>query len=1050
MAYSISKVSTAKPGNVSLKRGSGDTMDVKWTIPYEVFDHFDWTDLEWTFNASKNMAAKFTEVREGKGHVTADKLWIRGVGTEARSFTQDYDRKKYHPLTLDRYLTSVKCRVMINPSSYKIKGYVTAQDTNRYSTITYTFAKPDAPKWAVQAQLDNSTSNVSCTLTAASDSNEKEVYDTYYCVTRQDSFTDTYKNEVVVEPWTSTRESSVEVVTDKTPEARSLTGGQWIRIKFKAYSRGIAGNSSTVTREFVISRPNKPTITGITVSNVNDNAGLVTVRFNTNASSYHLVDVCQLQRLTDTTIDSVSGAENSMAWVNVDNASDDGTCSGLTDIVGNARPSRGKHVWYRVATTRASYVQYTTPVKVPELERTSTPVSDDVVTISSVTPGDDGESLIVVLGWSNDDSNGTEITWSDKSDAWYSTEQPSVYNVPDAWKDETSQVTGKPNSAKLVIRGLEVGTQYYIKARRYLEDGDTIEYADAYCTPPSNQYPIKPSTKPTDVTLKAPSYIKRGADLELSWTYNGVSDQTSWNLYKVIEDGNNVTNSVLASGDDAMGFSVIPTEKLGTDTLIKVFVSITTGGDWAESAKVIVSVADPPSIVAVTDSELLSQPMQIYVGTNCSTANLIAKVCARGVFTGTPDGETTQVRGDVVWSGKSTPDWYEALDGLFYTIVTLPKGLSFIDGAEYELQATVEDPTTFFTSETAVSTFTVNWAHTARAPGDATRITAVQDSKSVRISPSKPENWVAGDVYDVYRVTNDTIDKIAEGVEYGSDVIDRYAPFGKKAPNYYRVVNRTKDGGVEWRDIPYSLSGYQLRFDWGDYNAVELPYNLSLSDSYDKNYETHQHIDGSRSGHWNPGVAKKGSFTTKLIKLDTPEQIMLVRDLGSYPGPVFARTPDGSAFQANVTVKQISSSYDDLLLGVSIEAEALTLTPPFTIGANDVIVLDETEQPEEPTYERAQILVWNATVPVTGATYTLNEAPVGNVFKVELSTSYDNYIEPWTLPAGYNNRTVVLGTFGASLQQYLAKTSAVSGTKYLIKAYYNITEEESEETTEES
>ena len=1056
MGVAIIGVPDKKATNLTLRR-SGNTMDFKWAIPSSLIGddnpyRLSNIDTIWVFQASKNMATAYQEVREAATTVTADRIWVRDGSPSLRSTSNDYDRSKYHPLTLDRYLQSVTATVSLrNKDAY---GHHPLESPVN-SSVTYNFELPDAPK-IDDLTIEQSTGKVSGIIHAASEEGAKEMYDTMYTVTRQDNFTSAYRNETTVVAWTSSRESSIDAHTDSTPEAASLTDDQWIRIRIKAYSRGVRGNSPTVTKEYVISRASRPTITGIDVTTRNGYAagsnpsGAVIVRFRTNATATKPIDTVQLQILKNTAISTVEMANLSSDWVDVSGALDDGTCVGLTDTVANALPGRYNHVWYRVMATRSGLVSYSDPVKVPALERNSTPVSGQTVVIDSVEVRDDGASLKVIFGWSGDDSNGTEISWSDKADAWDSTEEPTVYNVSDLKKDATSQVSGKDYSASLVIRGLQEGMAYYIKARRYMDDGTNVEYADEYATAPEASYPAIPTTKPSSVTLKADTFVQRGSDLEVSWTYAGVSDQKQWNLYKVEELLGGTKKVVLASGSDSKGVAVISADQLASlGDSITLSVSITTGGDWTDSPNVSVKIADPPTLIAVTDAELLSQPMQFYAGTNCSNATMVAKVYSKGTFSETPDSTIVQTDGDTVWSGKLTPDWYDN-EGTYYTIVTLPEGLPFFNGISYVLDVVVIDPETGFSSPLRQTTFEVAWAHTSRMPASTTKIIPMTDSKWARISPQPPENWAFGDVYDLYRVTNDSVDLIAEGQAYGTDALDRFAPFGKNVSLRYRIVNRTKDGDIEWRDFPYSLKGYQLAFDWGNGQHVELPYNIVMSDEYAKNYEAHTHLDGSKSGHWNPGFNKKGSFTTKLDKFDSEEQETLVRSMGKYAGPVFVRTPNGGAYQANVTVKNIRRSFDDLLLGVEISVEALSLTDEFRLAPDDFISVDAQPQPEEPTYERSQILAWDNVVPEPNDTFTLNEQATGEYFKVELSTSYDNYLEPWSVSATYFGRTVTLGAFDEGLTEYLQRASQVASTQYLLKAYYNISMAADEDTAEET
>ena len=1019
-----------KPTNLSLKRGSGESMDFKWTIPlYLTSDEYGgrtigYIDAKWSFEASKNMDTRYREVRMGAGHQIADRLWIRDLGTSARNMSQDYDRNRYHPITLDRYLKSVVATVMFNDTvnSHPV-------DSKCQSSVTYKFGTPKAPKWNAPT-FDTSNSYVTARLECASDEGNREYYDTYYCITRQDNFTSTYKSEKVILSWRSTRESSLDVTAGATAQAESITVGQWIRITFKAYSRGIAGNSGTVTASYVIAHPARPSITGITVTNTNASNGLVTVRFNTNATTYRPIDEVQLQALYNTGVNTVAVARTENGWADVTGAEDDGNCTGLTDTVDTAKPDRYNHVWYRVKATRGSLVQYSDPVKASALEVTATPVSNDTVKLDSVTPND-ATSLRAVFGWAADDSNGTEVSWSEHGDAWESTEEPSTYMFRDYRKDAASQVTGKAYSGSLIIRGLTEGTPYYVRARRFLDTGDRVEYSDVYCSAAAAQYPATPAVDPGKVSLFCDAYVKRGEGISCSWSYESEADQKSWNLYRIAG-----TKKVLvASGNDQMGSAVIPSSKIPANAdSVTLMVSLTSGGEWAESEQEVVKIADPPTLTAVTDGLLLAQPMRFYCACDSAGCDLIAKVKSHGTTTGTPDGELVQAEGDVIWSDRISPAWALGTDGLYYSVVVLPEGLPFVDGTDYALECTAVDRETAFQSETSTYELSVQWIHTCRPPDPATDVTVDVGARSVRISPVAPENWAEGDVYDVYRVTNDSVDLIVEGQAYGLDAVDKYAPYSRNLGLMYRIANRTKDGAVEWMDVVYDMPVGTLRFDWGDGQFVELPYNIGLQDSYEKNYESHQHMDGSVSGHWNPGYQKTGTYSTDIIKIRDAETVRTVREMATYPGPVFVRTQEGGAFEANVKrFRQLRSGP----YGVSINAQAHTLSDAFRLTPDDFITVDEPDEPTEPTYTRDQILAWSDAVPVEGGTYQLNEDADGD-FKVELSTSFDYYREPWTITATRSGRTVTLGTFGSALDSYLTRCQQATGTQYMLKAYYNI------------
>ena len=60
------------------------------------------------------------------------------------------------------------------------------------------------------------------------------------------------------------------------------------------------------------------------------------------------------------------------------------------------------------------------------------------------------------------------------------------------------------------------------------------------------------------------------------------------------------------------------------------------------------------------------------------------------------------------------------------------------------------------------------------------------------------------------------------------------------------------------------------------------------------------------------------------------------------------------------------------------------------------------------------------------------------MFKVELSTSYDNYMEPWLIASTYSGNSVTLGEFGSALDTYIEQTMTGTNVQYMLKAYYNI------------
>lgn len=119
-----------------------------------------------------------------------------------------------------------------------------------------------------------------------------------------------------------------------------------------------------------------------------------------------------------------------------------------------------------------------------------------------------------------------------------------------------------------------------------------------------------------------------------------------------------------------------------------------------------------------------------------------------------------------------------------------------------------------------------------------------------------------------------------------------------------------------------------MRFDWSG-GSLELPYNISIGDSYTKDVEIRAHMDGSNDAYWNENITRTGSLSSDLIRLSQQEDIDLARALARYAGAVFVRTPDGSAYEADVQVSDMST--EGILTAIAIDATEIGLTQEFSL-----------------------------------------------------------------------------------------------------------------------
>ena len=297
---------------------------------------------------------------------------------------------------------------------------------------------------------------------------------------------------------------------------------------------------------------------------------------------------------------------------------------------------------------------------------------------------------------------------------------------------------------------------------------------------------------------------------------------------------------------------------------------------------------------------------------------------------------------------------------LYKGALALPAGLAFVDGAGYTVTAVAIDSATGLRSDTVTAAFDVDWAHKAPEPPisgyeptedesvvsgktyyeldadgsfvevaepvaadlgnyyEAVEGIEVESSvvevdgdvtRSCTITLVAPDGAVSGDVYDVYRLTHDGIVRIGSGFPLDAVVTDRYATFGDAGDYRYRIACRTADGDERWSDYDYALDGDVLRFDFAQ-TSVELPYNIKLSDAYTKDSEYRDHLAGNTDAYWNQAVRRKSSLSTSIIRIEDSEKAARVREMAQHAGPVFVRTPDGSAYEADVQVKSLDISHN--------------------------------------------------------------------------------------------------------------------------------------------
>lgn len=921
MAKKITKKPTSGVKMNSITR-SGTAVTAKWAVPSALTKD---SKKRATHLYVKRTISGTSTIGDGAYKSTSTKEISLNYGSFKPSSTT-YTRNSFYPIT-SRKVTGIT--VTVAPWNAKCpKGGV------HPASLTYHFYAPRKPSITAPT-TDASNGQISCTIaTNAGDDN----YERYNTWAQRTVKTVTYAAG-------STRPTETVSTADITHSATSYTDtydasdyqnlgyDDYIVYTVKAYARGMAGDSGQVSTTYYLSYPSQVTIGKIDVSSA-DGTGKVTVHIKTNQTTQHPVDKVVLETLADVEYSSASQIPAGAAWTASDSV-DDGECTALAASVANLIPDAGHYTWVRVKSTHAVegvLYRYSEAVRLKDLETPAATAADEEIVIIDAKSGDDGESAVVQLGWNadgTDDADGTELSWSSDAGIWRSTDEPDTHEF--TWSDGsytdasvTPSVTYQ-DSAEITIKGLDSGVPVYIKARRY-KDGDTRTYSDY-----SDTKMTIPSAAPDGVVLIAPPYVPIGSPIGCEWTFGGGGVQRSWVLY--------CNGSPIAEGAGTTGHYEIAAEtvaKRAEDGQLSLSVEVSTGGDPAISDAVTVTVRQPPTLTVAADATLTAQPMA-FTATVSELCDLSAVLTCDGTSGQTAAGMESQLSGYVVWSDAVEPQWTASGDAYTAT-VTLPIRRTIQDGVRYTLTVTATSRDTQLQSAAAVAHIEVDWAHKAPFPEDYATITP-QDyidedgvhhmAALIEIDATVGEGAAAStDVIDVYRVTADGASLIGEGYPLTYQAVDDYAPFGTEVDLEYRIAIRTVDGDTAFDDIEYELPADYMRLDWaGGY--LELPYNIAISDAYSKDVDVRKHIGGSESAYYNAGVSRTGKLASVLIRADNTSDIEAARAIAGYAGAMFVRTPDGSAYEADVQISDMNT--DGVLLNLTINTRRVAETAAYML-----------------------------------------------------------------------------------------------------------------------
>lgn len=560
--------------------------------------------------------------------------------------------------------------------------------------------------------------------------------------------------------------------------------------------------------------------------------------------------------------------------------------------------------------------------------------------------------------WTWTDANGVELSWADHDDAWESTDAPQTYVLENtrasAWnvagldvgmwyfrirlfKTDADSITYGTYSP---IHSIKISAS---PATPVLTLSDTVSPPDGEVTCywsftavdgdeqssakiaevilDSNNNPTSYIDLPYTVDSEQYKTISIG---DLNWTTGSThylavkvitrsgEESENWSAPRAIQIlepiGAEITNTSIQTIDNEPYLTTLP------------LTISATGADKSGYMTYILERADDYHLDRPDESET--------TGFKGETVALIEQT-SNSVYTITEDTTVDSSKAYYTRSG-SDPDYvytevdidpdsqinphslgyYEISGYNFDSEINLEDLISTLDdGASYILTAIAQD--SYGQRAEAYAPFTVKWDHQAIKPEGVIEVD--NDNMVVMITPTMPlSGYEQGDVCDIYRLSVDRPELIVKDAEFGTKYVDPYPTLGKMGG--HRLVYRTKYGDyimdgneIAWTDYTVDSGDHVDIFatiiDFGDDQTV-LPYDLSLSSKWSKDFTQTKYLGGSVEGDWNPAVERTGTVKTRVAVQQDSDLIASVRRLANYSGICHVRTPDGSSFAANINVSE--------------------------------------------------------------------------------------------------------------------------------------------------
>jgi len=575
--------------------------------------------------------------------------------------------------------------------------------------------------------------------------------------------------------------------------------------------------------------------------------------------------------------------------------------------------------------------------------------------------------------WSWSAATSAELAWADHDDAWESTDGPSTYAIDD------KQVLS------WVIANLETGKRWFFRVRLKLEDGmDNITgpWSEIYDYDLSS-IPDKPvltlskevindkesvtarwayvSTDNTtqsfaDICLATISsgvitygnviaHVGESQTVEISrdWTANttyylclrqtsSAGRQTEWSdpvpLFVAPEISIELTGTsgIVARGEIATyqytdgvpepGLSWSGNLSLTSELIINGGKSVVTEGT-IESGNYKLEVWRVTGEV-----KIINMPLGFTItGAGNTGTTIVSIVRAEDYQIYRPDD--SDISG---YAGENIVS--KSITGEGTVTISYSDLVGYLDdGARYKVICTVIDE--YGQTDSLEFGCLVAWTHQAGIPAATVEIDKWQ--RIAIITPTIPQSaFAAGDVCDIYRISADKPELIVKGATFGETYVDPYPAFGDFCG--HRIVTRTANG--DYITATNELAWFMCDSDVGDLieedamiidvqgEQIELPYNISLQNSWTKDFKRTNYLGGSVKGDWNPAVTRDLTAGTVIVRGDDIDRQISMRNLAGYAGIAHIRTPDGSSVAADIQVRE-TMSYDSATVTYSLAIKVI-------------------------------------------------------------------------------------------------------------------------------